>query len=192
MTQYAVFDHTQPEPRVVDGWYDNAYPHPVEPVPEDLLEMTEAEWDGRMKGRWAVTGGALIPWNPPPPEPTPAEIAGAIMNQPVTVTCPTNATLEAIYANNVGARQAMLGIVSQVNAGLGLPGGGGTFNYSDIDGAERLWSEIEFVAYASAVTQFVYACDQTVGGFSTDVPSSVLVVDVPASQAARRRLNWAP
>lgn len=192
MPRLARFDSTITDgPSPVLGWLDTDLVHyPSPPADADLLAMTDAQWAGRMEGLWAVEGGALVSYTPPPPPPlTPAQEAGAIINQPVTVHCVTHADLDAVYANNTASRQAMILVASQINAGLGLPGGGQTFNWPDADGTQRAWPEAEFVAFASAVAHFVYACTQTAGGFADVVPSNTLVVDPAAVIAARRGRN---
>jgi hypothetical protein len=188
MTQFGSFDHAVPDPKPINGWYDtDVFDYPTLPDAADLIEMTQAQWDRRLEGLWAVEGGALVPYTLPPPPLTPAQAADAALVSPVTVQCVTLPGLDGEYANNTASRQAMTGVVAQINAGLGLPGGGATFNWPDAAGGERLWPEVEFVAFASAVTQFVYACAQTAGGFTDTVPSSVLVIDPAAVIAARRK-----
>jgi hypothetical protein len=191
MPRFARFDSsikTRPSP--VLGWLDTDLVHyPSPPSEADLLEVTDAQWAGRMEGLWAVQTGILVAYTPPPPPPlTPAQQAGVALNQPVTVQCETHPELDAAYANSAAIRQAMTGVVAQINAGLGLPGGGQTFNWPDADGMGRAWPATEFVAFATAVAHFAYACTQTAGGFDDTVPSSVLVVDPAAAIAARRNL----
>jgi hypothetical protein len=68
MPQYAYFDHTQPEPQHVLGWYDTDivdYKDKL-PKPDDLLELNANQWARRLIGHWAVKGGGLIPYDPRP------------------------------------------------------------------------------------------------------------------------------
>lgn len=195
MPRFAHFDSTITDrPAPVLGWLDTDLLHyPSPPADADLLVLTDEQWVQRMKGSWAVEFGTLVAYTPPPPPLTPAQEAAAIINQPVTVQCVTDPQLDAVYANDAASRQAMIGVVAHVSAGLGLPGGGQAFNWPDAAGTQRLWPEAEFVAFASAVSEFVYACTQTAGGFDDVVPSNVLVVD-PAAVDARheKRRQVAP
>jgi hypothetical protein len=187
MPQYAHFDSSRPAPQPVLGWYDtDALTYPNPPPPEDMMALTPEQWDARTERMWAVQGGALVPYTPPPPVLTPADEATAMMSQPVIVQCVTVPALSATYPNNESVRHSMTGVVAQINAGLGLPGGDVTFNWPDVDGAERAWPAAEFVALTNAVANFTYACQQVVGGFSTTLPSNTLVIDSGVVLAARR------
>jgi hypothetical protein len=193
MTHYGTFDHTIPDPKPIRGWYDtDVLEYPTLPDAADLIELTQAQWTHHTEGSWAVSGGALVPYTPPPPTLTVGQQATALMGSPVVVQCTTVPALDATYENTSLTRQTMTGIVAQMNADMTLPGGGTTFNWPDVDGTMRMWPPSEFVAFTNALTQFVYACQQTIGGFSTVLPSNVLVVD-PAAVIATRRLlypNW--
>lgn len=72
MPRYAHFDHTQPAPRPVIGWFDtDAFDYVNPPPPDDMLEVTSEQWAARLPGQWAVDdNGALVPGTPrmvPPP-----------------------------------------------------------------------------------------------------------------------------
>jgi len=171
------------------GFYDDQW-YPVESMPADRVEVTpeehQAMMDAQAAGQIIVTnpdtGGPMAVDRPPPPDPTPAEQAAALLNQPVTVQSATNPELEASYRNDAQVRQAMTGIVAQLNAGMGLPGGGATFNWPDVEGNAVQWPDVPFKAFVNAVTNFAYACQQTAGGFDTTVPSNVLDIDVIVSR----------
>jgi hypothetical protein len=68
MPQYAYFDHTQPAPQHVLGWYDTDIVDYADklPKPDDLLELNANQWAWRLQGHWAVQGGSLIPYDPRP------------------------------------------------------------------------------------------------------------------------------
>jgi hypothetical protein len=186
MPFYAGFDHTQPEPIPVSGWYDtDLIDYPNLPAADDLLEMTPEQWADRMTGSWAIEGGALVPYTPPPPVLTLPQQATAMLSQPVTVDCISTPALSSDYANNANVRQSVTSTVSQISAGLGLPGGGATFNWPDVNGSEMQWPEADFVAFAKALTDFAYACQMVVGGHSAVLPSRTLTVDVAALQGRK-------
>lgn len=186
MTKYAYYISAQPNPVPVKGWIDTDHYTGTLPEENDLLEITDAQWDERTNGFWMIDNRVLVPYvAPPPAELTPADQAMILLNGPVTVVS-ANANVTGVYTNTVDTRQAMIGIVSQINSGLGVPGGAETFNYPDTDNRERQWSANPFVAYANAVTNFAYQCQQVIGGFSLTLPSNELDIDAVMS---RRKAN---
>ena len=181
MTQYANFDGAAPDPKQVTGWYDtDAVDYPNMPAPSDLLQVSAAQWDARMSRQWGVSGNTLVPWEPPPVVLTPAQEAGLLMSLPVIVQCVAVPALNATYPNSESVRQTMTSIAAQINAGFPLPGGGTTFNWPDIHKVARSWPKVEFIAFTHTVANFIYACRQTVDGFSPVVPSNILTVDSAA------------
>ena len=160
----------------------------VEVLPADHAALMDAQAQGKIIQTNAATGGPEA-IDPPPPPNAPADQCARIINQPLTVQCVTVPALDGEYPNNSATRQAMTGVVSQINAGMGLPGGGVTFNWPDAAGSERQWPGPEFIAFANASNHFVYDCQQTIGGFSDVVPSRTLVVDT--ALVARAEANVA-
>lgn len=68
MTQYAYFNSNIAAPSPVIGWFDTgALTYPNLPIAADLLVMTQAQWNARLTGRWAVADGALVAYTPPAP-----------------------------------------------------------------------------------------------------------------------------
>jgi len=81
MPKYAYFDHTEPAPQRVRGWYNTDRREiPNLPNKADLWELTEAQWAKRMTpdpSGWSIDKGNLIR-TPPPPKPA----------APTTITVP--------------------------------------------------------------------------------------------------------
>jgi hypothetical protein len=183
MPQYAQFDPTVEEPAPVLGWYDtDALHYPNLPAQDALLLMTADQWAHRMDQAWAVEGGAFVAYTPPEPPEVPTEPpslqdqAAAMMNEPVTVVSQSMPSLNAQYQNDPPTRQHITTITMAYNGGLGLPGGGRAFQWWDVDGTTYLWPAMQFVSFAQAVMNFVYACTQVVNGESTELPSSTLTI----------------
>ena len=126
------------------------------------------------------TGGAMAV-DPIPPELTLAQQASALMAAPVTVDCATAVGVTAIYANNADMRGRATTVVSQINAGLGLPGGGATFNWPDFDNTQRDWPEAEFKSFAKALADYTYELQQVVDGFSDILRPTRWNIDADAS-----------
>jgi hypothetical protein len=175
MTQYAQFDHTATPPCPVIGWYDTAlFDYPNLPAAADLLELTADQWNARMSQLWAVENGALVDYVPPPP--TLQDQASAMLTQPVTVVSAAVPAVNADYPIDPATRTQMTSIAATINAGLGLPGGGSTFNWADVNGNPHQWPQEQFTAFAGAVMNFVYACTQVVQGHSTTLPDTTLSI----------------
>lgn len=180
MTRYAQFDSTQPAPQKVIGWYDTELvSYPNLPDEDDLLVLTDQQWDGRMTdpSGWAVNDGTLVDYvPPPPPPPTLEQQAATMIAGPVPLQSTGTPSLNATYATDVTTQTQMTAIASAINAGLGLPGGGSTFNWPDSDGNAHQWNEAQFLQFAHSLMNFLYACTQVVGGHSTSLPASPIVI----------------
>ncbi len=73
MTKFAQFDPAAPAPQPVTGWFDtDAFNYSNLPPAANLLQLTQAQWDGRMATPF-VQAGTLIAT----PAPTASEIAAA-------------------------------------------------------------------------------------------------------------------
>ena len=66
MPQYASFDPNVSDPSPVIGWYDTDILNYPNLNYDNMISMTESEWNGRMTGSWAVSAGALVAYTPPP------------------------------------------------------------------------------------------------------------------------------
>jgi hypothetical protein len=94
MPKYAHFDHTEPAPQRVRGWFDtDRRTYAAMPNPADLLQLTDAQWDARMTNPsgWTVKDGVLMkpmpvikpqPMQPPPTTARPQTAA------PTSITIP--------------------------------------------------------------------------------------------------------
>jgi hypothetical protein len=70
MPQYAAFDHTQPAPQPVIGWYDtDRFKYKSPPDAADLLELTPEQWSAHFAApsHWQVNDGVLEAIAPPVP-----------------------------------------------------------------------------------------------------------------------------
>ena len=191
LTKFAAFHHEEPAPQKVYTWYDiETHDYELPPF-ADLFALTDEQWNNRMTKDWAVNGNQLVEWIPPPPVYTIEDQARMLLAGPVVVECAANPAIDGEYSITEARRQAMIGVMSQINAGMGVPGGGQfteppttpRFNWPDKDNNEKLWSEAEFRPFAHAVTNFVYNCTQVINGFSTTLPSNVIpIVAVARSQ----------
>jgi|SRR5579885_1108394 len=83
--------------------------------------------------------------------------------------------LSGTYAVTDAAIGKLDGIIAGINAGKGLPGGGGTFNYPDVTGAMHAFDATSIVNLAAALRDYLYALIQTeaalIGGHAAEWPS---------------------
>lgn len=90
MPKYAQFDHTAPAPQPVVGWYDaDSFTYPNLPAADDLLVLTQAQWDNRLNTPY-VSSGTLVA----APAPTAAQLLAAAKTTQI-------ATLAAAYQSAI-------------------------------------------------------------------------------------------
>lgn len=115
----------------------------------------------------------------PPPDPPPPSLpqqATALLSAPVTVVCTSLGALDADYPNNDAVRSQIAATQTKINAGRSLPGGGSTFNWTDVDGNAHQWPAAQFTDFADLMADFVYGCTQVQQGHSTTLPSTTLTI----------------
>jgi len=166
MTRYAYFDNELPEgPRPVIGWIDTeAVAYPSLPAAENLVELTDEQWDARLNGRWVIVpgvgNGVLTQADdtpPPTPEPTiddvlAAKIADGIaitsFGDPEALSC--TMALDAVTMEQIGS------VARDAASGMGLPAGSPVFVYPDINGQPRVFTEARIIALYRAQRDLLY------------------------------------
>jgi hypothetical protein len=180
MPQYAYFDHTAPSPQQVIGWFDtDAITYASLPASDDLLEITSEQFAARFPNpsAWVVNAGVLQAYvAPTPPPPTIQQEAGALLFEPVAVVCTSISSLNANYPIDQVTQSQITGIASAINAGLGLPGEGDTFNWPDATGTPHAWPATQFTAFAKAVMNYVYQAAQVAQGHGDTLPTQPLTI----------------
>jgi hypothetical protein len=79
-----------------------------------------------------------------------------IFTQGVTVTSTGSPDLNGWYAYDPQAQRAISAIMTGINAGQGLPGGGSQFSYGG-----HTFNETQFIAFAIGMQNYAYSCTQT-------------------------------
>lgn len=113
---------------------------------------------------WLAAGNA--------PDPAPAPSAAQVIQQNyasaiaagLTTTSAATPALNATYSVDTTAQANITAIVTGIAAGLGLPGGGTTFEYFDITGAPHNFTAAQFASLAAAIRNYVYALDLYAAG----------------------------
>ena len=98
----------------------------------------------------------------------------------ITLTSTGTPALNGTYSTTPTAMVNTAGIATSIANGLGLPGGGATFNYRDSSGAAHAFDAAHFLPFAAAVRDFVYHCDEAMatiaaGGTAT-FPSNQVTI----------------
>ncbi len=111
---------------------------------------------------------------------TAASLAGVLiqqwlplyMQQGVTLVSAGTPALNATYA----ADPATLGNITALSTGLSaglVPGGGTTFSYPDITGAEHTFTSTNFLNFAKAMETLEYTIEQAIGALVSGVTATV-------------------
>lgn len=184
MPFFAQYDSTQPLPQQVIGWYDTtSLRYPNLPSSGNLVLLTSAQWAEHIANPsgWQINAdGTLGVYTPPPPTspppPTLQQQAAALLRGPVVITSTSVPALDGSYPIDQVTQGQITGIASAINAGLGLPGEGDTFNWPDTSGTPHPWPATQFTAFAKAVMNFVYAAAQVAQGNGDTLPSNTLTI----------------
>jgi hypothetical protein len=109
--------------------------------------------------------------------PTPQQQAVALLtNGAVAITSTATPALNGSYAIDPISRGNIIAVQTSINAGLGVPGGGPTFNYLDASNAPHAFTAANFTAFATAVRDYVYALTQVASGAVPDLPTTPITI----------------
>ena len=103
-----------------------------------------------------------------------------LINGGIVLTSTGTPTLNGTYSTTELAQSGITAIVTGIAAGLGLPGGGTTFQYLDSSNIAHTFDQSHFTAFAAAVRNFVYECKITLAAIQTGgtatFPSNVVTI----------------
>ena len=81
----------------------------------------------------------------------------ALASAPCHVQSTATPSLDGDYAIDDASQQRIIGIAAGIAARGRLPGGGTTFNYRDAGGMPHAFSSTDFLNFAAALEDYVYA-----------------------------------
>jgi len=110
----------------------------------------------------------------PAPAPTNAQKAATQLAQPITLHSAATGALNGTYPIDTDTRRAMTTALASVNAGQGLPGGAPTFNLPDTSGTMHAFNQANFIAYHTALRDYVYQLRNIITTGTGGLPSSTL------------------
>jgi hypothetical protein len=128
---------------------------------------------------WTVSGGVIVAVTPPPLTLAQQEnviLATSGSGAGIVITCASNSVLSGTYAIDSLSQVKITAVAAAINAGIGLPGGGSTFNYPDISGTMHPWTATTFVEFAKAVMDLVYNMDMVVAADTGSLPSTAVTI----------------
>ncbi len=104
----------------------------------------------------------------------------SLISDGIILTSTGTPALNATYSTTDTAQKNVSVVVTGIAAGLGLPGGGTTFQYLDASNVPHSFDASHFTAFASALRNFVYNCEITLatiqnGGTAT-FPSNLVTI----------------
>jgi hypothetical protein len=85
------------------------------------------------------------------------ELAKRLTLTGITITSTSTPALSGIYHIDPASQQRITAIYVGIKGGDGVPGNGATFSYLDGAGAPHSFTADQFVAFAKAVRDYVYA-----------------------------------
>lgn len=104
----------------------------------------------------------------------------ALIANGIILTSTGTPALNGTYSTTDTAQKNVSSVVTGIAAGLGLPGGGTTFQYLDAANIPHAFDTSHFTAFAAALRNFVYNCEITLatiqnGGTAT-FPSNLVTI----------------
>jgi hypothetical protein len=110
------------------------------------------------------------------PQGTPTGQTAQLLQGAINITCTSVPVLNGSYAIDDTSRSTITSIAAAINANLGLPGGGNTFEYADITGNAHAWPASQFIELAKAIMNYIYQVNLVVAGASTSIPSPNITI----------------
>ncbi len=140
--------------------------NPPTPVGYTVMADTDARYTTYVASQTALAN-ALAAYN-------------AAINGGIVLTSTGTPALNGTYSTTDTAQKNISAIVTGIAAGLGLPGGGSTFQYLDANNQPHAFDSSHFTAFAAALRNFVYQCDIAVAtiqnGGSATFPSNNVTI----------------
>jgi hypothetical protein len=108
-----------------------------------------------------LSGGyKLTYWMMDEPEATPQSNFAAAIAAGLAITSTATPALNGVYTIDPSIVGVNINtIVNGINAGMGLPGGGDSFAYFDMSGTPHMFTQAQFLQFAKAIMNYVYALD---------------------------------
>lgn len=175
MPYYALYNPDDDrDPTPVAGWYDTTAIHyPTMPQARFLLQVTDEQWEAHTVGRWGVSSGQLVRYDPPPVDPTPAQLAAMALRAPVVAISDDHPEIDGSYIMDM---DLITSIATGISAGLGLPSGEETFDFADVGGLPHKWSAPLFMSFAREVNRYRYTLRCIAGGADAAMPGDKLYI----------------
>ena len=103
---------------------------------------------------WVAAGNTVQPAAPLTPD---QEFSKRLTVGGLAITSTSAPALNGVYRVDVMSQQRITAVYVGIKGGDGLPGNGATFSYLDMTGVPHSFTADQFVAFAKAVRDYVYA-----------------------------------
>ena len=167
MPKYAKFDPSAPAPSPVIGWYNtDARAYPNLPPASELVEVPADIWTAHYANTngYAVSGGALVAYTPPPPTLTLAQQAANAAISGLTIALSGSITLApTLFPTDIKTQKAVESMNAMARAGV-LPLGSTTYPMIDVNEKWHHFTASQYQAVAGAIGAYVAACDLIAAG----------------------------
>lgn len=179
MTQYAQYNPAL-SPAPVIAWFDtDEFDYPNLPPASDLLEVTPAQWSARLTNPsgWAISNGELIEYTQPISPLTLAQQAIAALSAGIAITSTSTPSLNGVYACDSSTQGKINGIVNYIGVNSKFPASLSEMPWPDIDGTVHMFpSTASFLAFGSAVANYVVELEAVVMGLTSTLPSASVTI----------------
>lgn len=153
------------------------------PVPNgvEAIEISDTQWQACITSSgWTIVQEKLVAPVPPTDaqvaEQTLIQSAYAAMLAGLKIASSSSPALNGTYAVDQLSQMDIIAIETSLSAGKGFPGGVATFSYLDVTGTMRPFSESNFMNFAAAVRDYVYALKSVTAGVLTTLPASSVMI----------------
>lgn len=138
-------------PILVKAWIDtDVMKYLNMPPTNELLEMTDEQWDARSTMDHIGSAGFVERPIPPAPPPTAADILAGKIAAGLSVTCTGDASVSSTYALDAQTMDQIGSVARDAASGLGLPTGAPTFTYPDLGGIPRTFTADRLISLYKA------------------------------------------
>ncbi len=139
-------------------------------IPDFGVECT-ADQAANWQSWGRAADGSLVAITPPAP--TPAQQARNAMNAGISITSTSTSSLDGVYACDTTTQGKINRIVNYIGVNSKFPAALSEMPWPDIDGTVHMFpSTASFLAFGSAVANYVVELEAVVMGLTSTLPTS--------------------
>jgi hypothetical protein len=124
---------------------------------------------------WTYADGTFASPASPPPISLADQARLAIEAGGLEINFTAAPALSGVYAVDTETQADVVAIVAGLNAGMGFPGGVSELPWPDVTGAAHAFASAQFVSFAAAIRDYVYAV-RVAARTGASLPSNVVTI----------------